>query len=307
MPTHTMQDSASLNQKPRILLWDIESTNLKMDFGTILCIGYKWLGEKETHVISIMDFAGWKKRPTDDRRVVEAFLKVYNSADTTITWYGRMFDLPAVTAKCMEYRLGIPSNVPMVDLYFTARNNLAISRRSLKNVSEYLGLDTEKTPVAGHVWRSAMGGDSKSIRYVIEHCEKDVEVLEEAYECLKPLVRTHPRTHRVRTSADCTCRVCGSENVLLKARVISAAGYECRRTQCQDCGYWSRTGKHETEVAKRTTALFSRCLAYLQRPGSEDVRTLKKDLQEMVKKRKTNTVNGAWRGSNNWDKLKKEQ
>src|SRR5678816_4274910 len=49
----------------KLLLWDIESTGLKGDFATILCIGYKWYGERTTKVISIMDFPRFKKDPTD--------------------------------------------------------------------------------------------------------------------------------------------------------------------------------------------------------------------------------------------------
>ena len=38
---------------PKILFWDIESTHLCADFGVVLCIGYKFLGDKAPTIIRI--------------------------------------------------------------------------------------------------------------------------------------------------------------------------------------------------------------------------------------------------------------
>ena len=53
-----------------IILFDIETTNLKANFGHILCFGYKELGSKRTKVLSISDYpSAFKKDPTRCRCV----------------------------------------------------------------------------------------------------------------------------------------------------------------------------------------------------------------------------------------------
>jgi len=62
--------------KSPILLFDIETTHLKADFGTVLCVGFKWYEAPETHIIGIRDFEDWHRNVLDDKRVVEAFREV---------------------------------------------------------------------------------------------------------------------------------------------------------------------------------------------------------------------------------------
>src|SRR5271165_5104007 len=149
--------------KPKILFWDLETTNLKADFGTTLCCGYKWLGEKRVYVPAINDYESFDKDKTDDKQLIADFIEVYNSADINVTYFGTGFDRKWLTAKALEYRLGIPANIPMIDLYYTVKSNFAISRKSLQNVGYYLGLSNEKTPVEGKIWRSAATGHEPSI------------------------------------------------------------------------------------------------------------------------------------------------
>jgi uncharacterized protein YprB with RNaseH-like and TPR domain len=78
----------------RILLWDIESTNLNADFGIILCIGWKWFGEKKVHILRIDESPRYEKDKGDDSYVVKEFAKVLDSADVQVTWYGKRFDEP---------------------------------------------------------------------------------------------------------------------------------------------------------------------------------------------------------------------
>src|ERR1700674_4282950 len=137
----------------RILTWDLECTDLKSDWGTLLCVGYKYLDEKQVHVISIMDYDGWDKDVTNDRKLVADFHKVLSECDMQVTFYGKMFDWPWMTGKFLEYGLEPLPNIPHVDLFFTARSNMRITRKSLDNISKYLGLPQKKYYVEGKLWK----------------------------------------------------------------------------------------------------------------------------------------------------------
>jgi uncharacterized protein YprB with RNaseH-like and TPR domain len=220
----------------KILLWDLETSNLDADFGTILCVGYKWLGESRTHIIAIDDFPLFAKDPTDDREVVKAFLKVYQEADISITYFGGLgnFDLPFFQAKIMEHQLLLPPKVEMLDLYYTVRGNLKLSRRSLKNVAKFLGCKNQKDefPLEGPVWRRARAGHAPSLRYVYKHCRIDVLVLEEVYLRLRSLIKTHPKMGE--------CRFCGEGTLQRRGIAVTRAATPKQRVQCRSCGAWDQ-------------------------------------------------------------------
>lgn len=218
----------------RILFWDIECTSLKADFGTVLCIGYKWADDKKPTVISITDFPRFGIDPIDDSHVIEDFLKVYNSAELTVTYNGARFDLPYVNAKCLEHGIELPAPVPMIDAYLgIVRGKLALSRKSLLNVAYHLKLSNEKTPVEGRIWRRAGAGHRASIKYIIDHCKADVLVLEEAYMKLRPLLRGHPRV-----KGWGPCRYCGASTLQSRGLVLSSDRAPKRRHYCTSCGAW---------------------------------------------------------------------
>jgi Predicted exonuclease len=220
-------------EKAKILIWDIESTGLKGDFATVLCVGYKWFGEKGVKVISITDYPeAFKKDPTDDKRLIKDFMKVYNEADMTIAYFGTGFDRKMLYTKLLEHRLPIPANIPLIDLFYTVKGNTTLSRKRLATVAEFLELPIQKTPVLGRVWKRAMAGHAPSIKYIIHHCKADVLVLEEAYVRLRPLVRTHPRV-----AGSDPCRYCGSNR--LQRRGLSRTALAVKqRVQCQKCSGW---------------------------------------------------------------------
>lgn len=225
------------NQKkePKILFWDLECTHLKADWGTILCAGYKFLHEKKVHVPSIMDYEGWEKDVTNDKKLVQDFYKVLMEADLIVTYFGKGFDWKYITAKLLEHGLPPLPNIPHIDLFYTVKNNMALSRKSLDNVARFLDLENQKSPVTGKMWKQAQIGNKNAIKYVIKHCKFDVLVLEELYLKLRPLVRQHPRVGEVRN-----CSACGSNRLHRRGRALSTvAKTERYRYQCQDCRHWS--------------------------------------------------------------------
>ncbi len=219
--------------EPKILFFDIETTNLKADFGTVLCIGYKWLGKPKVYVPEIREYESWDTDRTDDSGLVGDFLEVYEQADMVVSYFGKGFDCKYLNAKLLEYDLGVLPNTPHVDLFYTVKANLALSRKSLQNVAYHLNLSNEKTPVEGKIWKRAATGHGPSVKYIVDHCRADVLILEEAYLRLRPLVRLHPRVRGYEP-----CRVCGSDHLQSRGRALTTTKGARYRYQCQDCGAW---------------------------------------------------------------------
>lgn len=231
-------------KEAKILFWDLETTDLNADFGTILCAGWKFSGESKPSLISIRDYPdALEKDPTNDYHVVKAFYKVLAKADMWVTWFGEYFDIRMMNSKLAEYKLPPLPPVAHVDGWRIAKYRMRLTSNRLANVSAFLDLE-DKTPVKGKVWRRARTGHGPSIKYVEDHCLQDIVVLEQAYERLKPFTIAHPNVGLIvgDTSA---CPVCGKKGGLQKQgkRVTRARVYQ--RYQCQKCGAWvrSRTGE----------------------------------------------------------------
>lgn len=206
------------------------------DFGTLLAVGYKWLGEKKVTVLAITDYEGFADDPTNDKQLVADFLKVYETADMTVAYNGILFDRPWLLAKCLEHSLPIPPSIPLQDPYFTVKSNLRISRKSLQNTAYFLRLSHEKTPVEGRIWKRAGAGHRPSIKYIVDHCKADVLVLEELYLYLRPLMRTH---WRLGGTLD-QCRFCSSKRLQSRGGIMTKNKGEVRRVKCSDCGGWDQ-------------------------------------------------------------------
>lgn len=218
----------------RILCWDIESTALNAAFGTVLCIGYKWLGDKTPKVISILD--GKRKSMLDDRRVVETFAGVFNQCDYHVTWYGKRFDLPMIRSKLIEHGLPPIAPKPHVDLWEPARKLFKLHSNRLGVWQSFLGTPSEKTPLDFGVWKRAAHGDEAAIAYVVKHCKADVNVLEEMFIKLRPWVDNLPILSTFTGDED-GCPRCGSHKVMrMGVRITTSRTYQ--RYQCQSCGGW---------------------------------------------------------------------
>lgn len=215
----------------KILLYDIETSDLDADWGTLLCVGYKWLGDKNPTVISILDYPG--EDVLDDSNLVKAFHEIISEADMVITYFGKGFDQPYMTAKYLENRLPWLANTPHVDLFFTAKSNLKVSRKSLDNLVNYFGLGKKYTP-SHRDWRYAKIGDPKAIGEIVKHCYVDVNLTEKLYYLLRPGVRLHPRVNEYEN-----CAACGSSKLQRRGKALSTMKGARQRVQCQNCGHWS--------------------------------------------------------------------
>jgi uncharacterized protein YprB with RNaseH-like and TPR domain len=223
-----------INKPAKILLFDIESTNLAMDFARLLCIGYKWYGEDTVYCpkikIPAKQGASWDKA---EEELLDQFISVYESADIVVTYNGTMFDIPAIQAKMIHYDMGALPSTSHIDLYFTTKSKLRISRKSLQNLGYFAKLEHHKTGVEGHLWLLAQAGNKQALNAIVDHCEVDVILLEEAYEKLRPLVYRHPRV-----SGYGPCRYCGSTELQKRGRYVTKDKNPKCRVQCQACGGW---------------------------------------------------------------------
>ena len=226
---------------PRVLIWDIESTNLKATFGIILCIGWKWLGEQKVNMLGERA----KNGLVGDEKTTTGFAKVFDRCDYHVTWYGKRFDLPMVQSKLIKYGQKPLPKKPHVDLYDTAKHQFKLHSNRLQVWQEYLKVSNEKTPIDFEAWLQAAAGWGPALKKVYHHCKKDVLVLEDVFLKMRPWIANIPLVR-----AGMVCVACGSQNLIKNGRRLTVRKWY-QRYQCMDCGRWSRGTEALVESSHR--------------------------------------------------------
>ena len=220
-----------------LTFFDIETTNLNANYGYVLCVAWKHLGERSIHYVSIDQSKSFAKDPTNDADVVFRASKELAKSDIVCGWYSSRFDWPFLQSRLLTHGLPTMPPIPHVDLWRTAKYQMRLNSNRLASVAEFLGLE-EKTPIRSREWIRAMAGKRQSLKYVIDHCKQDIVVLEQAYRKMRPLMKGHPNVNLV-DPKESACPVCGSDAIQRRAFMIASVT-RTQRYHCQSCGAWSR-------------------------------------------------------------------
>jgi uncharacterized protein YprB with RNaseH-like and TPR domain len=168
----------------RIGYLDIETDGFDADFSSMLtwCIKAKGGGVASDHIVRSEVL-----NPNFEVRILKSLINEMSNYNILVTYYGTGFDLVYARTKALHYGLNFPGygDIYHFDLYYTAKSKLKLSRYSLANVTDYLGIKG-KTPVDKEVWRRARYADEDAIKIVLEHNYYDVWILEQLHEMLEP-------------------------------------------------------------------------------------------------------------------------
>lgn len=230
--------------KPRVLLFDIEATNLQADFGVVLCIAWRWHGEEKIHHLAITQAPTFDKDPTNDKWLIEQFAPVLEQADVAVFHYGMYFDAPYLQTRALYHGMKPLNMPPMVDTWRICRKRLKLHSNRLASIAALLGV-SEKTPLDGPTWVRAMAGNKKAIRYVVEHCKQDVVVLDEVYSRIRAWGWDQPNM-----APDGGCPTCGGHSLQARGKVKTLKTQK-QRFSCNACGHWFSRAltKREKEFA----------------------------------------------------------
>lgn len=253
--------------RARIGIFDIEATNLKADFGHVVCISAKIYGEKKITTFSTLQ----DRKPGkpwiywDDTSVLKKWLKFASTCDCLVAHYGSRFDKPFLDARLI--RAGLPPmdpSIPFIDTWRVSRFQLGISRNTLANLAEFLKIEEAKVQVSNDTWCAIRRGELKATREASRRCEQDVVVLEKCYEKLRPLIKAHPAmdenfpifsTGRGRFFHE-VCPKCSKSGGLISdgRRITSGGKVVKQRLRCNKCGSYSYYGR----VNSNTTGIMGK-------------------------------------------------
>lgn len=235
--------------KPRILVLDIETKlveaytfsirdthithkqikDLPASARTIHCVGYKWIGERRTTVLS-----EWAHGYSE---MIRRTHEVLSEADAVVTYNGASFDIPKLNGQFMLEGIPLPPPLTQIDLYKAARK-LGFICNKLDYIAQIMGLGSKVKHPGLEMWIATLNGCPKAQRKMTKYCAGDITLTEAVYARLLPYITDHP--HLGDTDRD-ACGACGSSR--LQARgVRRTKTMFIARQQCQACGSW-QSGK----------------------------------------------------------------
>lgn len=209
----------------------------------IHCIGYKYLGSKQSKVISTHDdIKRFKKDHTDDFYVVNELHKVLKECKVIIGHNMNKFDWPKLNDKFIYYNLK-PIDKPIV--YDTLREQKKIGKRpsyKLEALCQYYArTDKEKAIFKKKhkyvgLWKDCFYGNLKATKIMAKYCKQDLILTEFLFNRQLPYVQNMPfNMNSLSDSKDLICPSCGSKEIQKNGTRVSKTG-RYQRYSCGGCG-----------------------------------------------------------------------
>jgi len=252
---------------PRIILFDLEVLNdmkeaerhwfglsnypgltIRAQLNTIICFGWKVLGEAETHVISAWDYPGWKKDVNDDFEIAQAARDVLLTADCVVGHHSKGFDWKFLQTRLIRHGLSVLPKIPHIDTKQLASRNLFLFNNKLDNIGEFLLSDRKIKHEGRELWMNVKNRDPDAMKRMVEYCRQDVVLLEKAYHLLRPFMKNIPNYNLFDPLKAKSCPSCGSTRLTLSGKRYTKTKVY-RRYVCVDCRSWCQTDLKD-EVAR---------------------------------------------------------
>jgi uncharacterized protein YprB with RNaseH-like and TPR domain len=168
----------------RIGFLDIESSNLKADFG--ICLAWCIKPSDSKKIIS-RSITPTELKTCLDRNVVRDCITEMLKFDRIVGHYSSKFDIPFLRSRALFHGLDFPEyrKLWQTDTWRIARERLCISSNRLDNIARQLHIAEEKTRITPDHWIGALTGGKKHLKYILDHCKIDVLVLEKVWYALE--------------------------------------------------------------------------------------------------------------------------
>lgn len=248
--------------KPKIVFFDIETLMIPAEtlrripsygaypgrgfngtVSSILCFGYKIRGEKDVKILNNWDYKGFLKDPNNDAGICKDIYNILKDADGFVTQNGKSFDLKVINTRLAKYGIpALPKSIAHIDTKNVFKANFAAYDNKLNTIAETLGCETKLENGGWQLWMDMYENKESSKRLMAKYCKQDVNVTEQVFNKMLPLVKGLPNYNLFTTGSTRVCPNCGSSKVHIKdVRVLKSGSYQ--RYQCQTCATVSRDPK----------------------------------------------------------------
>lgn len=168
-----------VEESHKLLTFDIEATNLRGDYGSILCASFRPYG-KDVITVSV-------DQPGDDKKVVREIKEIMSAYPCWVSYYGKGFDVPMIQTRLLVNGYKQLEKKHHIDLYYVLKYKLLTARRSQAHLLRLLETQQQKLDVSANAWNQVMHS-AKAMDLMRERCESDTEGLQALYDKTRHLI-----------------------------------------------------------------------------------------------------------------------
>lgn len=161
---------------PTIGYFDLETTGLRPEFGSIICCSVLTYPSGDWHDFSINDYE--TEGMFDDLELSLDIKNCLEQHDILVGWNSKGFDVPFLNTR-LAYggEKKLQTHLHIDPMYcFRGWHGIKPSSSSLKSVAEFFRFPIGKMHVEKEVWIRANGGDKKAIALLSARSRSDVEL-----------------------------------------------------------------------------------------------------------------------------------
>lgn len=162
----------------RTAYWDLETWDLKPQFGPIICASV----EDETGKMKSFRVDNYMKKGladdmTDDYQLCMDLRDYLETFQVTVGWFSKGFDITHLRSRLVMHGERPLAEMLHIDCiwYYKGWRGLRPMSSKMKHVAEFLDLE-RKPDVAPETWMKAKGGNRKALSEVVDRCEADVRI-----------------------------------------------------------------------------------------------------------------------------------
>lgn len=232
-----------MSDAPKILIFDIEKMYAKaaiwqtgkqyvghhqlLDNSRIICICYKWLGEKTVHSLT------WNKNRCD-KTMLRKFNKIAGEADFLVAHNGENFDVKELrTAIAIRGLADAWCETPVIDTLKDYRRMFRFDSNRLDTLGQKFA-GSGKDKMVFQDWIDVDNGDQAALKKMVKYCKQDVKLLEKVYKRLEKYVVPQGKHLLKPSKLLVKCEECKSNNVI-KYGFYTYKDTKLQKYLCKDC------------------------------------------------------------------------
>jgi len=205
-----------------------------VSYGRIICISYRWQGDKKVHRLS------WEKGC--DKAMMKTFYNEVLSADELVGHNGDNHDIKWIRTRFLMAGFKSFPDIKSIDTLKTARSKFKFPSNKLDEIARYIeqesGVDLGRklTHSGLEMWDDVILRNSKkSLTLMQKYCDQDVVLLENVYNFMSGYIV--PKTHiAVALGGEkWDCPHCASERTMISTTKFSKVGTVWTQMKCNAC------------------------------------------------------------------------
>ena len=221
----------------KIITYDIETSRIK---AYVWSTGKQYINHLQTRSETTIISIAWKYIGQDkvkhltwdedhcDKKMLEIFLKEYNSASMVIGQNNNSFDNKLINTRAAKHRLFVDRYVKSFDIYRMAKRYFRLPSYSMAYMAKYFGLTLKQSHEGIHMWDMIEDGTEKEqkeyLKKMVDYNKGDIVTTEELYMTLKPYFGSVTNNAVKQGLPKWACPVSGSTDIKLLKTIFTEQG-----------------------------------------------------------------------------------